>query len=278
MKSTNWLTFLAVAMIGLIALAWYGCTPKPKAVAAPVAVPGRQPAPTTAEQSPRSLMVCVDKTQSGSDEALREFVSMLKDGITACDNLSEIIVVDVGLDGKGAWNAAAKKFPVPPRPAGDLTSELARVKEEVRTKCGGRVNCEQHELAAAEEKLRSKAAEENHAYQLAFSQVIDTVVKAIMQSPRIEPHCTNLTEMAERIVHTPSTHVIWLTDGEHNCKTPLVGQPFRNRVLLGLLPLANEADGTYGKRLALLQQTFTGADIQPVTAINEQAVIAFLKS
>ena len=84
--------------------------------------------------------------------------------------------------------------------------------------------------------------------------------------------------MAERIFHAPVTHAIWLTDGAHTCEAPLTSQPFKNHVLLGLLPLAEEADGQFGKRLSLLQTTFAAAQIQPITALDDQAIVTFLRS
>ena len=276
-KSTGWLTFMAVAAIVLFACGLYGCTSNPKSVATPPSGQEWQPTPTPVPESPRSLMVCVDKTQSASADALLEFTSMLKAALAASENLIEVVVVNVGLDGKGSWNAPAQKFLLPPKPSYDSASQLAALKEALE-KCGGRRNCELHERSAAEAQLKTKVAEEKRAFELARAQVIESVLAAVLEAPRTEPPCTNLTEMAERIVHTPSTHVIWLTDGEHSCKTPLANQPFHSKVLLGLLPLTTEADGEFGKRLALLHQTFTAAEINPVSALDAQAVITFLKS
>lgn len=278
-KSTDWFTVTALASIALFALGWYGCTANPNPVAPPPVVPERQPAPPPVDQGPRSLTVYVDKTQSSSTDALREFSSMLEAAIAAAENLIEIVVVNVGLDGKGSWNAPAQKFVLPSKPSDNYASELAALKEAIDKNCGGRVNCELRERQAAEEQLNARVAEEMREYELARARVVESVVLAVLQTPKTEPPCTNLTEMAERIVHTPSTHVIWLTDGEHSCNTPLTSQPFRNKVLLGVLPLTNEADGEFGKRLSLLQQTFTAAaEIEPVSALDSRAVITFLRS
>ncbi len=276
-RSHNSLIFTAIAATALLSLATYGC--QSKGSTPPVSTPEGQPppAPTFADEPPRTLMVVVDKTQSGSEEALSEFVTTLKSGITA-SNLKKIIVVNVGADGRGSWNAPAREFPLPTKPSDNYAKELLKLKEAVATKCGRRRNCEQRELTAADAELRARIAGEEHGYQLTYAQEIDRVVLAILQSPEKEPDCTNLSEMAERIFHAPVTHVVWLTDGDHTCKTPLTGQPFKNRVLLGLLPLAQEADGHFGKRLALLQSTFADAQIEPITALDDQAIVTFLKS
>lgn len=204
---------------------------------------------------------------------------MLEAAIAATENLIEIVVVNVGLDGKGSWNAPAQKFVLPSKPSNSYASELAALQEAIDKKCGGRRNCEERELKAAEDQINARVAEAMREYELARAQVVESVVLAVLESPKTEPPCTNLSEMAERIVHTPSTHVIWLTDGEHSCNAPLTSQPFRNKVLLGVLPLTNEADGKFGQRLALLEQTFTAAaKIEPVSALDSRAVITFLRS
>jgi hypothetical protein len=263
------------AVIGLLSLSFSGCR-KPVDNKSQTG-PAPTPSPTPGQSGPQVLLLMVDKTQSASDSALQEFAPEIKEALNSVPTLREIIVVNVGANGLGPWNAPAQRFVLPLKNGGMYDEARANeVMEKAKRDCGGRLNCEERVFREAKERLAEQVAKSNSSYEQELEKTLEGVMFAVLQQPEKAPSCTNLMEMAERIAQTPSTHAIWLSDGEHNCAASLQPQTFNNKVLFALLPI--KAETNFSQRLTKLSKTYPNSIIKPVAVLNSQAVLDFLRA
>lgn len=265
---------LACAIILLVVgLSGCGIGP-PSSAQGPVQETGPKPTPTVVDDE--SLLLCIDKTQSEDDANLP--AQDLKEAL-ANSSVREVIVLNVGANGKGAWNAESRKFTLPAK-AGDSFNETAQeqAEAEAKSKCNGRLKCEEKVKRVAKEAAEKTAAEVAGNAEADRGRVLDQILAAILEPAFKEPRYTDVNGMASRIAQMPSSHVIWFTDGQHiKTGTTLKPQKFlKKRVLLAVMPLVSETDDNYMSRFRLLTDLYNDATVKPVASLSVASIQDFL--
>ena len=255
--------YFLILIVSLIVLGSSGCPTKIKGTS-----PGKIPTKT--------LTVLPDKTGSSAPDELPRFADALKEALVQSENFSQTEVVNLGGNGKTTWISSTKRFDFPPQPVYFFDEDDARAKAK-KEGCGRRVPCIERYLRERRKETEEKYNSDLGVYKENLNLAAQRVSEEILQNPTKEPACSDIQEMAERVAQS-SEYVIWVTDADHNCKTPFGGVEFKNKVLIGLVPLKSEIPGNFGKRLAEIGAKFPNAQVKPLALFNKEMLAEFLKT
>jgi hypothetical protein len=274
---------LIVVAGSLLAAVIVGCqVDPPNNVNGPVAGPSPAPSPTAPpiNSATESVLICIDKSQSEDDGTLKDLAPELKEALAAWPTLREVVVLNVGADGKGPWNAHPQKFNVPETSSGNIF-DLAAAEQHAKDICGGRERCEEREVKEAKQRFDDQLVGSARDIESQRAAALDHIAAAVTEAPTKEPPFSDVNGMAGRIAEMPSLHVIWITDGQHNVPNeplkPLVF-PNNKKVLLAVIPLVNEGDSGFTQRRLLLSQMYSNASVVPSAALDASHILSFLNA
>lgn len=232
-----------------------------------------EPRPTLPPSAP-SLTVSVDKTQSASPKSLDRASAEFKEGLVSNESLSKVEIISNGADGKIVFDSPSQRFELPSKPSEQFNETEERAK--FKKLCSDKIPCIENQLAKAKEAFQTKLESAISDYQKNHSQIVGNIMDAFLSKPTIETNCTDIQEMMERLAKS-SQLVMVFSDMKHDCRTPLKGLKFENKVWILLMPLRDEQPGSFGKRLAEVSAKFPNAKLTPVSDFNKEEMQNFLK-
>ena len=225
-----------------------------------------------------SLTIVLDKTQSESDAPLPSFSAELEAVFPECGELADIRVLSIGLNGDPSpFKAILQKFDLPLGKFAQFDEAGARVRAEKL--CGFREPCKVREIEEARRSYNASVDELVSKHDENFRKVLLEIRSAILQKAQSESSYTDLDAQGTRIEMLTTPHVIWLSDLQHTLSTPVKNREFKEKhVLIGLLPLKDEAPQGFEKRLAAAQSRYHGnVDIRSAADIDKRAISDFLR-
>lgn len=207
----------------------------------------------------------VDKTQSSAEELLKneggKFRQLISD---LCPKGAT--VTNFGSDGLSAWHAAGTAFKFPRYvPLGYFDEVASRI--EASRSCEGRLKCIDHFVRQQRSDWADKDESAYKEFKDGFVTTSDKVVSSIIAPSQIEPKCTDVNEIGDLILQSPSAIVIVVFDGKHDCASKLEARvmPPEKRVLILLTPLENEQpNGGFKQRMEMISQAFQNAKVKPL--------------
>jgi hypothetical protein len=233
----------------------------------------RQPPPPPPT---KSLAVVVDNTGSSSNGELPQTVDLIKESLITSEHLSYVDVFNIGGNGKQSWEAIRQHFEFPVRPV-NLFNEAEAKTLAKKNGCGSRKPCINREVEQARKQAEADYLREISSYNEERNNIIQKIGDAILQSPSLSPSCSDIQEQSEFVNQSSSEIVIWLSDGEHLCKTAFTGLEFKDKaVVLGVLPIKNEVAGKFKERFTELSSKFSNAQVKPISSFNKQMLLEFL--
>ncbi len=269
--STKFTLLTATVLVTALVLA--GCSSQPRAVDQKA----DNSAPPSVPVADTSVLLALDKTGSVDPATLDQLATEIENALTNCATCQIVTVLNFGARGENtAWKTLPERFVLPLHPNGVFDEAAAQA--SARKKCGGRLACEQRLVREARERFDSQAGDALAAYREEHAQVMDHIRAAMLRRPEKEPAFTDLGEVADRIVQTPSDRVIWVTDGQHNGPKPLTSKSFAGNVLVVITPLADEQANAFQRRVDQLAGLFNNATVKPFAALDGANLLAFLNA
>lgn len=238
--------------------------------------PEKTSSPAPVKTQSKSISIGVDNTGSSSSGNLLQIVDSIKESLVLSENLSFVDVFNIGGDGKQAPEATRQHFEFLVKPVNTFneTNEKAKAKE---SGCGARKECIKEKVENARKQSESDYQRELAAYNENRKNIVQDIGSAILQSPALSPSCSDIQEQGELVAQSSSDAVIWLTDGQHNCKTAFTGVKFKNKaVLIIVLPIKNEIAGEFKKRFDVMSAKFSNAEVKTITSITKPVMLEFL--
>lgn len=234
---------------------------------------GKAPSGDLPPQIGPSVSIVVDNTNSADNELLATQMGEIETALASLGP-AKVGIVSFGADGRSAWYATERvvAFPAIARSSFDEAAVRAKAAKD----CSLRKNCIDAEIAKAQSKADAEADKVNSAYQVQLFQAVEEVGRRILERPTLEPTCTDLNEVGDRILATRSDIVVLITDGQHNCPGELRTFDLSTKsVVVLVLPLKDaKSDSALTTRIDELKTSFLNATVLPLITSDAKTLEA----
>lgn len=226
-----------------------------------------------------SAEIAIDETSSGDLSVLDSSIENLRQSVEN-SQISKVAGVRLGEGGKTSWAANLQTFNFPLIPTQTFDAKAAENSMEQR--CWAKLKCREERIEKMREDFDITQAGKIKDAQTERGEQSHKIVDFIVAPTKGSAECTDLINFRDRLISDGFKRVIFYTDGNHDCSTPITAKRFAPdvKVLVLQMPLKGENSGAaFTERTKILEQVFTGDGVivMPVVSADREVFDKFLQ-
>jgi len=226
-----------------------------------------------------SAEIAIDQTSSSDLSVLNPSAENLRKSVEN-SQISKVAAVRLGEGGKISWAANLQNFNLPLIPT--ETFDASAAENSMAQRCRAKLKCREERLEKMRKDFEIMQADKIKTAQTERGEQSHQIVDFITAPTKGSAECTDLINFRDRLISDGFKRVIFYTDGDHECPTPITTKRFAPdaKVIVLQMPLKGENSGAaFTERTKVLEQIFTGdgVTVMPVVSADREVFDKFLR-